>query len=130
MLVSLNNVANLFRSFKSTKEMLRNLRYGICELMGYEDVGILVKDIANPLYKESSIYFSLSPNVPSKDLLSAPNMELFYYNPPSNSLTMNMLDGRISSPTVYQNPRDRQPYYEGIDNLSPVVYCLTADSKP
>jgi hypothetical protein len=102
--------------------MMRNLRSGICSLMGYEDIGILVKDITNPLHKDSSIYFSLSPNIPASLLPTATNIELFYYNPPSNSLSMGMLDGKIKSPVVYQNPRDRHPYYEGIDNLSPVYH--------
>lgn len=100
--------------------MLFTLRSGLAEVLGYEDVGILVKDATTPAVSDSNVFCSLSPNISADRLNKSGNYDLFYYNPPSNSLASHLMEGKAANPTVYANPRDCFPYYEGIDNLSPV----------
>lgn len=113
----------MFRSFTNSKDMLKYLRVSLGTKLGYEDVGILVKDITTKLFQESNMFFSLSPNVAGKDLLSFGNADIFFYNPPSNSLVMKVLEAPDSKPMVFSHIRDNVGFSEGIDNLSPVSFC-------
>lgn len=98
-----------------------NLRASLGTFLGYEDVGMLVKDTTTKLFQNSNMFFSLSPNVAGKDLLSFGNPNLFYYNPPSDSLVMKVLGSKDANPLIFSHIRDNPMFAEGIDNLSPVA---------
>lgn len=66
------------------------------------------------------MFFSVSPNIAGKDLLSSGNADIFFYNPPSNSLVMKVLQAKEIAPVIYSHIRENVGFSEGIDNLSPV----------
>ena len=102
---------------------MKNLRLGLCQQLGFEDVGLLVKDVTSPLFQESNIFFSISPNVAGEKLLNHDKVDLFFYNPPANSIVMNILSSEKSL-LLISNPRGTVAFQEEIDNLSPVVFLL------
>ena len=118
---SICNMCKAFRHVKDIKCLLRDLRFELATVLGYEDVALLVKDHTNQFNTDN--FVAVAPNLLADKLTANDKIEVGYYTLPTGSITKNIIFslGDAPSTCLYTNPRDEVSFYEGIDNLSPVV---------
>lgn len=98
--------------------MILQIRQGLAAALDYEDVAVLVKD-PNAILEGGDQYFAISPNF-FADKLAFDTSELFFFNPPSSSLSISL---QVANTALHAaNPRQIPHFQDGIDNLSPVAY--------
>jgi len=86
--------------------MMKELRKNLAKILAYEDVALLVRDITDPLNKES--FFGLSPHLSAEKIDSYEKIDLFYYNPPNSCLSMIAYNANISKTFVHQKRKDME----------------------